>query len=57
MLHIYLVTEYSGKKDNVTKIQRQMSSTKFHNLINQITVVSNNIKINECVLESTQKNL
>ena len=30
--YVYLVTELNGIKDNVTKIQRQKSSTKFYKL-------------------------
>ena len=39
--YVYLLTELNGITDNVTKIQRQKSSTKFYNLINQNTVISN----------------
>ena len=45
MCYVYLVTELNEITDNVTKIQRQKSSTKFYNLINQNTVISNKIKI------------
>ena len=43
--YVYLVTELDGITDNATKIQRQKSSTKFYNLINQNTETSNKIKI------------
>ena len=42
--YFYLVTELNGITDNVTKIQRQKSSTKFYNLINQNTVISNKLE-------------
>ena len=45
LCYVYLVTELNGITDNVIKIQRQKSSTKFYNLINQNTVISNKIKI------------
>ena len=41
--YVYLVTAMNGITDNVTKIQRQKSSNKFYNLINQNTVISNKI--------------
>ena len=34
-----------GMTDNVSKIKKQKSSTKFYNLINQNTVIRNKIKI------------
>ena len=42
--YVYLVTKLDGITDYVTKIQRQKSSTKFYNLINQNTEISNKIK-------------
>ena len=41
MCYVYLVTELDGITDNVTKIQRQKSSTKFYIVINQNTEISN----------------
>ena len=41
---VYLVTELNRIRDNVTKTQREMSSIKFYNLINQNTVISNKDK-------------
>ena len=37
--YIYLVTELDGITDNVTKIQRQKSATKYYYLINQNTEI------------------
>ena len=40
LCYVYLVTEFDGITDNVTKIQRQKSSTKVYNLIDQNTEIS-----------------
>ena len=45
LYYIYMVTELDGITDVVIKIQRQKSSTQFYNLENQITEISNTIKI------------
>ena len=52
------MTELDGITDNVTKIQRQKSSTKFYNLIdlNQNTEISNKIKL-QILLEFSQKTI
>ena len=44
----------NGITDNVTKIQRHRSSTKFYSLINQNTVINNKIKKYKFLIESTQ---
>ena len=41
--NVYLVIELNGITDNVTKIKRQKSYTKFYNLINQSTVINDKI--------------
>ena len=51
-VYVYLVTGLNGIRDNITKTQRQKSSTKFYNSINQNTVIGNNIKKCKFLLES-----